>query len=410
MFKISFPFKTIRDVDVRDKIVLMRADYNVPLAADGTIADDLRIVSSVPTIQYLVDNGARLVIMSHLGRPKGQVNDKLSLRPVADRLERILGQPVKFITDCIGQAVSSGINELQSGQVALLENLRFYSGEEENDQSFARQIVDSVGAELFVQDGFGVVHRAHASTYAVAELLPSVAGLLLEREYVVLKTAIESPSRPLTAIIGGAKISDKMPLVKKFMETADNVIVGGALANNFIKHDGYNVGRSLTEGNVDNLVDQVEQDARQKVASNGGYHFVTPVDVAYSIDGSLDGATRLECDIDELPDGAIIYDAGPKTIELMSKIIQDSGTVVWNGTLGMAEYPQFANASAQVASILAGNNKITSVIGGGDTADFVRKWDERRGDSFTHVSTGGGASLELLSGDPLPGIEILARK
>lgn len=410
MSEVTFPFQTIRDVDVNGKTILMRADYNVPLNNDGSIADDFRITASVPTIKYLLERGARLAVVSHMGRPKGQVNDKYSLRHVAERLAEILGQPVGFVPDCIGYQVAEVMQNVASGQVILLENLRFYPGEEQNDIDFASQLIDAVGAELFVQDGFGVVHRPHASTDAVARLLPAVAGLLLEREYVALKTATESPRRPLTAVIGGAKISDKMPLVKKFLATADRVIVGGALANNFIKYDGHDVGGSLVEDGVDGLVDNVQTMAHQKFGADLSGCFVTPIDVAYSSDGTLDGAERHECGLDELPAGAVIYDAGQQTIDAIRPIIESSGTVIWNGTLGMAEYPQFATASAALAEVLASSSEIASIIGGGDTADFVRKWDSRGGASFTHVSTGGGASLELMSGDDLPGIEVLMRK
>lgn len=409
MASVDFPYKTIKDVDVQNKRILMRADYNVPLRADGAIADDFRITASLPTINYLLERGAQLVLISHLGRPKGQVNSKYSLAPVAERLSKALGRPVKFVDDCVGDEVVSATSQMQSGDVILLENLRFYPEEEQNDSSFARSLANDSGAELFVQDGFGVVHRPHASTAAITEILPAVAGLLLEREYVEIKSATDAPNRPLTTVIGGAKISDKMPLVRKFMQIADNVIIGGALANNFLKYDGHNVGDSLVEDGVADLVGSIEQEAKDKYGDELSEHFVLPVDVAVSETGSLD-APRVEVGLDDVASPAKIYDAGEKTIKIIEQTVANSGTVIWNGTLGMAEYPEFSRGSARLALTLAKNPQITSVIGGGDTADFVRSWDVLHGGSFTHVSTGGGASLELMAGDELPGIVALMKK
>lgn len=409
MASVDFPYKTIKDVDVQNKRILMRADYNVPLRADGAIADDFRITASLPTINYLLERGAQLVLISHLGRPKGQVNSKYSLAPVAERLSEALGRPVKFVDDCVGDEVISATSQMQPGDVILLENLRFHPEEEQNDSSFAQRLANDSGAELFVQDGFGVVHRPHASTVAITEILPAVAGLLLEREYVEIKSATDAPNRPLTTVIGGAKISDKMPLVRKFMQIADNVIIGGALANNFLKYDGHNVGDSLVEDGVADLVGSIEQEAKDKYGDELSEHFVLPVDVAVSETGSLD-APRVEVGLDDVASPAKIYDAGEKTIKIIEQTVANSGTVIWNGTLGMAEYPEFSRGSARLALALAKNPQITSVIGGGDTADFVRSWDALHGGSFTHVSTGGGASLELMAGDELPGIVVLMKK
>ena len=409
MASVEFPYKTVRDVDVQNKRVLMRADYNVPLNEDGTIADDFRIVASLPTINYLTERGAKVVLIAHLGRPKGQVNKKYSLAPVAQRLSELLNKPVAFVPDCIGEAVSNAADNMQSGQVILLENLRFHPEEEQNDAAFAEQLAKSSRAELFVQDGFGVVHRPHASTATITEILPSVAGLLLEREYVEIKSATDTPNRPLTAVIGGAKISDKMPLVRKFMQIADNVIIGGALANNFLKFRGYDVGDSLVEDNVTDLVKSIEDEAKDRYGEQLGERFILPIDVAVSETGSLHDP-RVERQLDDVHAPAVIYDVGEKTIREIERAAESSGTVIWNGTLGMAEYPEFSRGSARLALALAKNPQITSVIGGGDTADFVRGWDALKGGSFTHVSTGGGASLELMTGDTLPGIAALMPK
>ena len=409
MANVDFPYKTIRDIDVNGKQILMRADYNVPLNDVGEITDDFRIEASLPTINYLLERGCKLVIMSHLGRPKGQVNEKYSLKPVAKRLSEALNRPVKFAADCIGDDVAAMTQDLNSGEIVLLENLRFHPEEEKNDEEFAKQLAESSHAEIFVQNGFGVVHRPHASTAAITKYLPSVAGLLVEKEYVEIKSATDTPNRPLTAIIGGAKISDKMPLVRKFMEIADNVIIGGALANNFLKHDGYDTGDSLVEDGVDELVGSIEQSAKEKYGSDLGAHFILPVDVAVAESGSLNDP-RIEKNINDIHAPAVIYDIGEQTITAIEKTIAGSGTVIWNGTMGMAECEQFSRGSARIALTLAKNPQITSVIGGGDTADFVRNWDALKGGSFTHVSTGGGASLELMAGDTLPGIDALIRK
>ena len=403
---MSFPYKTIHDIDVKGKQILMRADYNVPLTDDGEISDDFRIEASLPTIKYLLERGAKLVIISHLGRPKGAPNPKYSLSAVADSLSTKLGQAVEFIDDCIGDKVRSQTKDLKPGQVVLLENLRFYPGEESNDQTFAKDLAADSHAELFVQDGFGVVHRAHASTAAVTEFLPSVAGLLLEREYTEIKKATDDPNRPLTAVMGGAKISDKIPLVEKFIDIADNIIIGGAMANNFLKYLGYDVADSLVEPDIDDTIKHIFDSAHAKFGADFDSRFKLPIDVAVAEHGDIDEA-RVELPIDAVNGRMKILDIGTKTIEQIDAVVAGSGTVIWNGTLGIAEKPDFAHGSARLAMALATHPQITSVIGGGDTADFVRNWDTLKGGSFTHVSTGGGASLELMAGDTLPGIAAL---
>lgn len=413
MTSVKFPYKTIEDISVEGKQVLMRADYNVPLNDDGTIADDYRIVASLPTIKYLTERGARVVIIAHLGRPHDQVELKYSLTPVAERLSRLLERPVRFVPDCIGAVVSAATRSMKPGEVVLLENLRFYPGEKKDDLEFARHLVESTHTELFVQDGFGVVHRAHASTSAITKLLPSVAGLLLEKEYTAIKSATDSPNRPLTTIIGGAKIADKMPLARRFIQIADNVVIGGALANNFFRRAGRDIGDSVADNGAeaDELVDQILADAKSKWGDKVKDHFILPSDVAISDDGSLtDDTPRHEVELSGVHSPAKIFDSGPKTMSELDELVTNSGTVIWNGTLGMAEYPNFAYGSARLALALAKNPRVVSVIGGGDTADFVRHWDSLNGGSFTHVSTGGGASLELMAGMNLPGICALEPK
>ena len=406
---MKFPYKTIRDVDVRDKQILIREGYDMPFNEDGTIADDFRITASLPTIKYLIERGAKVVLIAHAGRPKGERNEKYTLAQVAKDLSEKLGQNVKFINDCIGDVVSVATKKMSAGEVVLLENLRFYPGEEEDDRNFAHDLAKSSHAELFVQDGFSVVHRAHASTSAITEFLPSVAGLLLEREYVEIKAAVDDPNRPLTTIMGGAKISDKIPLVEKFINISDNIIIGGAMANNFLKFDGYNVADSLVDPDIDDTVGKILDHARAKFGNDFDDKFRLPVDVAISDDGDWHG-TRREISLEDLADidpESKIVDIGEKTIENAVAIIENSGTVIWNGTVGYAENPEFAHGSARIAMALATHPQVTSIIGGGDTVDFVRNWDALHGGSFTHVSTGGGAALELMAGDTLPGIAAL---
>ena len=403
-----FPYQTVRDIDVQNKQILLRVDYNVPLNGDGSIADDFRVEASLPTIQYLLEHGTKLVLISHLGRPKGKVDEKLSLKPIAENLSEKLGREVKFIPECIGDEVSTATKDMSPGEVILLENLRFHPGEEQNDRNFAQDLAKDSHTDLFVQDGFGVVHRAHASTAAITEFLPSVAGLLLEKEYTEIKSATDDPNRPLTAIMGGAKISDKIPLVQKFVQIADNVVIGGAMANNFLKFNGVNVASSLIEENQDDVISEIIDAAKGKFGNDFDEKFILPTDVAIAPFGDPN-EQRVEIDLTDNPlyGEAKIFDLGTKTIDQICSTIQQSGTVIWNGDLGIDSVPQFSHASSRVALELARNPHVVSVIGGGDTADFVRSWDSLNGGSFTHVSTGGGASLELMAGDTLPGVAAL---
>jgi len=402
---MAFFKRTIKDVPIDRKTVLVRADYNVPLNKEGEISDDLRIRASLPTIEYLLKHQAKVVIMSHLGRPEGR-DPRQSLEPVAARLAELLRRDVHFVDDCIGDKVSRAVKKVPYGSVVLLQNLRYYTEEEANDEAFAKHIATSTGARYFVQDGFGVVHRAHASTDAITHYVPSVAGLLLEREYTTIVGAMERPRRPLIAVMGGAKISDKITVIERFVDVADRIIIGGAMANMFLKYKGHPVGASMVEDGQEGVLEAIYQAATRKSGGHADEFIVLPTDVAVGKEVS-ETARRQDRGLDEVADDERILDVGSRAIETISEIVRGAGTVIWNGTLGYAELPEFAHGSARLALELATHREITSIIGGGDTADFVLKWDGGTGESFTHVSTGGGASLELMAGKKLPGVESL---
>ncbi len=403
---MSFFKLTIRDVPLENQIVLVRADYNVPLNKKGEIDNDLRIRASLPTIQYLLDHHCKVVVMSHLGRPEGR-DESLSLEPIGVRLSELIHHPVQFVDDCIGDRVIQAVKKAPAGTIVLLQNLRFYKEEEADDEVFAKKIATATGARYFVQDGFGVVHRAHASTHAITLCIPSVAGLLLEKEYTMLTSAMESPKRPLVAVLGGAKISDKIPFVERFVKVADKLIIGGAMANTFLAYKGFNMGASLFEADQNELLDKIYWAAGEKVGGDNIDEFIIlPTDVAVSKDPTPTATRQSVALADIKPDDKAL-DIGDESIEHMVKELDGAKTVIWNGTLGYAELPAFAHGSARLALTLATHPEITSIIGGGDTADFALKWDAQDGKSFTHVSTGGGASLELMEGEKLPGIESL---
>lgn len=393
------------------KVVLVRADYNVPLHEDGTIADDYRLTQSLPTIRYLAnERHAKIVICSHLGRPDGNIVKKFSLKPIAKHLQKLLGRPVTFLPECVGDKVSVAVKAMKQGDIILLENLRFHAQEEANDPIFARQLAADSHARYFVQDGFGVVHRAHASTSAITQFLPSVGGLLVEREYQHILGAIHDPKRPLVAILGGAKIADKIELIDRFISLADHIIIGGAMANTFLQYKGFNVGKSLVEPHEAGTIDRIYSDATQKVGAEKLDEFIVlPTDVAVATE-IHPRQPRKEVKLAQVHDQEIILDLGIHSIKTVEKLIKKAGTVIWNGTLGYAEAKQFMAASQHVAKALSHQPETISVVGGGDTADFVLDWDKKKGASFTHVSTGGGACLELMSGKKLPGVEALLDK
>jgi 3-phosphoglycerate kinase len=424
--------KTIRDIDLGGKKVLLRADYNVPLE-NGKISSDYRITKSLDTVRYLLDQGTKLIICSHLGRPDGKPEKSTSLKPVAERLSQLLEREVKFADDCVGSDASKAAEQLESGQVLLLENLRFHAEEEKNDEEFARKLASL--AEIFVQDGFGVVHRAHASTDAVTRFLPSVAGFLLETEVSTINGLMSEPKRPLMAIVGGAKISDKIVVLKKFIEIADFVAVGGAMANTFLLAKGIETGKSLAEPDDVPLAKEILEMADEKM-KNQQFVFYLPQDGVVATDMEnptntriVDWDTNIIADIEAYPKQPAreanhvkadekILDIGPFSASFIAGGIQMVQTVVWNGTLGVAEVNgknndpvgPFAHGTDLVMEALLGHfgHKPYVIVGGGDTAGYV----EERGltKAFNHVSTGGGASLELMEGKKLPGVEALLDK
>lgn len=403
---MKFFKQTINTVPLQGQTVLLRADYNVPLKADGTIDDDFRIRASLPTIKKLLADGCKIVVISHLGRPEGR-DPKLSLEPIAQRLADYLDESVRFVDQTIGDKVAMAIKRAPKRSVIVLENLRFYQEEEANAAKFAEQLAKSSGARYFIQDGFGVVHRAHASTAAITHYLPGVAGLLLEREYTTITTAMKAPKRPLVAVMGGAKVADKIDVITEFIKVADTIIIGGAMANTFLAYKGYQLGKSKVDADETATLDEIYAAATAKVGEAHVDEFIIlPTDLAVAQAISPDEPRR-NVQIDKLAADDIALDIGDKSIEAVIETVAKAGTVIWNGTLGYAELPQFAHGSARLALALATRPELTSIIGGGDTADFVLNWDARKGDSFTHVSTGGGASLELMAGEKLPGIESL---
>ena len=425
----SFYKKTIKDVPLQGRTVLVRADYNVPLTPEGKIHDDYRIRQSLPTIQYLLEQNCKVVICSHLGRPKGESDSKFSLEVVATRLQELLGTQVQFVPQSLGDAARQATAKAPLRSVLLLENLRFHPGEEADDPVFARRLATDSTASYFVQDGFGVVHRKHASTDVITQCLPGVAGLLIEKEYRAITEATEKPEHPLAiAMGGGAKVADKIDLIEKFIEMADVLVIGGALANTFLKfYVGFEIGKSVydNEPEAADYVARLMQQACNKwceqpnkgmgcecyTCQDCSAHLLLPVDVAVGkqIDSS---EPRREVRVGEVAADDYILDIGKESISRMVNLLEKSREVLWNGTLGYAEIAQFGYGSNFVAGTLASkHDQIRSVVGGGDTADFVIKWATSQGktieESFSHVSTGGGASLDLMAGKKLPGIEAL---
>ena len=391
--------KTVRDIDVAGKRVLMRVDFNVPLNAERHITDDTRIRAALPTIQYVLDHGAALILMSHLGRPDGKVVEKLSLTPVAKRLSELLGRPVEMTEDCIGSQIEAQARSLSAGQVLLLENLRFHPQEEKNDPAFARQLA-ALG-ELYVNDAFGTAHRAHASTEGVTRFLPGVAGFLMERELNFLGSALEHPQRPFAAIVGGAKVSDKIKVLERLTGMVDILLIGGGMANTFLKAEGYEIGDSLfEEGKVEMARDLLSMARRNTL------NLLLPVDVVVADRFAADAQHKVVA-ADGVQAGWRILDIGPATIEAFRATLADARTIIWNGTLGVAEWPAFAGGTDAIIDILAQRTRAgaTTIVGGGDSAAAVDA--AGAAEHMTHVSTGGGASLEFLEGRVLPGVAAL---
>jgi phosphoglycerate kinase len=388
--------QTIRDVEVQGKRVLIRVDFNVPLD-DGSVADDTRIRAALPTIQYLLDEGAMLILCSHLGRPKGQVVDGLKMDPVAVRLSELLAQPVTKLDDCIGPDVEAAVEAGKPGDVFLLENTRFHPGEKENDPDFAAQL--AALADLHVNDAFGTAHRAHASNVGVAQILPSVAGFLLKKEIEFLGNALADPQKPFVAILGGAKISDKIGVIENLLGQVDALLIGGGMANTFLKADDYDVAESLVEdGSLDTARALIER---------AGHKLVLPVDVTVADRFDADAFSQV-VSVAEVPPRWRILDVGPRTLELFHERLAGARTVVWNGPMGVFEFPKFAKGTEAVARMLAALPEATTIIGGGDSAAAVKR--SGLADKMSHISTGGGASLEFLEGKTLPGVAALQDK
>lgn len=397
---MNYNKKTVTDIDVRGKKVLLRCDFNVPQDKDtGAITDDKRIRAALPTVEYLLDNGAAVIACSHLGKPKGERKPALTLRPVAERLSALLGKPVQFTEDIVGPEARRKAAALQPGEILLLENLRFDPGEEKNDPAFARALADM--AELYVSDAFGTVHRAHASTAGVAAFLPAVSGFLIGRELDVMGKALEAPARPFVAILGGAKVSDKIAVIENLLQKADTIIIGGGMAYTFIKAMGYNVGTSLLEE------DKVGYAAdMMKKADEKGVKLLLPVDTVIADRFAGDADARV-VDVKSIPDGWMGLDIGGATAELFAQAIRTAGTVVWNGPMGVFEFEKFAEGTRAVAAAVAECGGV-SIVGGGDSAAAAEQLGFA--DKITHISTGGGASLEFLEGRQLPGVACLLDK
>jgi phosphoglycerate kinase len=391
--------KSVKDIDVKGKVVFCRVDFNVPMK-DGQVTDETRIRAAIPTIQYLSEQGAKVVLASHLGRPKGQVVEELRLNAVAEKLQELIGENVVKTDEAYGEAVKAEIAKLEEGGILLLENVRFYPGEEKNDPELAKAFADL--ADVYVNDAFGAAHRAHASTEGIAKHIPAVAGFLMEKELEVLGKALSNPERPFTAIIGGAKVKDKIGVIENLLNKVDNLIIGGGLAYTFIKALGHDVGKSLLEEDKVDLAKSFLDQAKEK-----GVNFYMPVDIVVADDFSNDANTQI-VSIDSIPSDWEGLDAGPKSREIYADVIKKSKLVIWNGPMGVFELDAFAGGTKAVGEALAEAKDTYSVIGGGDSAAAVEKFG--LADKMSHISTGGGASLEFMEGKELPGVVALNDK
>lgn len=392
--------KTIEDIEVFGKKVLCRVDFNVPLTEDGKVGDDKRIVAALPTVKYLLEHNAKVILCSHLGRPKGKIAPEFSLAPVADRLAELLpGVKVQFATDTIGESARKCISEMKNGEIVLLENTRFHKEEEANDPEFSKALASL--AEIFVSDAFGTVHRAHASTAGVADYLPAVAGYLIGKELSIMGEALENPVRPFVAILGGAKVSDKIGVITNLLSKCDTLLIGGGMAYTFYKAMGYEIGTSLLDaGSIELAANLIEEAKKQKK------QLLLPVDTVVAKEFKADSEYKT-VDSNSIPEGWMGMDIGEKTRALYVDIIKSAGTVIWNGPMGVFEMPVFAAGTAAIAEACA-ECKGTTIIGGGDSASAVKKLGYSK--KMTHISTGGGASLEYLEGKILPGVACLNDK
>lgn len=389
--------KTVRDIDVKGKKVIVRCDFNVPLK-DGVITDDNRITAAMPTVKYLLENGAAVILMSHLGRPKGTANKEFTLAPVAKRIAELLGQEVIFAQSdtVVDDNVKKMAAALKCGELMLLENVRFRPEEEKNGEDFSKQLASL--ADIFVNDAFGTAHRAHSSTAGIASFLPAVSGFLIEKELKFLGDALDNPKRPLVAILGGSKVSDKIGVIENLIEKADTIIIGGGMAYTFLKANGYNIGTSICEEEKLELAKSLQEKALDKDVM-----FMLPVDSVVGDEFKEDCKTKF-AGSSTMPDGWMGMDIGPDTVRLFAEAIKNAGTVLWNGPMGVFEFKAFENGTKQVAEALAKCSG-TTIVGGGDSAAAIKKFG--LSDKITHVSTGGGASLEFLEGKTLPGVDVL---
>jgi phosphoglycerate kinase len=391
--------KTVRDVDVAKKRVLVRVDFNVPMDRNSRITDDARIRACLPTLEYLMEQRARIILCSHLDRPGGKVVEELRLAPAARRLSELLDRPVKALNDCIGPQVESAVSGLQDSQIVLLENLRFYPQEEANDLKFAQNLARL--ADIYVDDAFGSCHRAHASIVGVAQYLPAVSGFLLQKELETLTGLAANPARPFGAVIGGAKLATKLGLLNNMMTKVNSLLIGGGMAATFLKSQGYGVGNSAVEnGQIEGVLDVV------KKAKSAGVELVLPRDFLVAEELKSGAATKT-VSMDKVPEGWVIADVGPKSVDAFSEVLEKCKTVFWNGPVGVFEIPEFAGATRSLAKVLA-DLKATTIIGGGSTAEAVQEVGLTN--KMSYVSTGGGASLELLQGKVLPGVAVLQDK
>lgn len=393
--------QTIQNIDIKDKRVLIRVDFNVPQDKEsGKITDDTRIVGALPTIQYALERGASVVLMSHLGRPKGKRVDAYSLKPVAERLAELLQRPVQFIPDSVGADVERSVSSLKSGDVALLENLRFYAQEENNDPDFAAQLAKL--GDVYVNDAFGTAHRAHASTEGIAHHLPAVAGFLMEKEILYLDETLSNPERPFVAVLGGAKVSDKIGVIKKLLEKVDCLLIGGGMSYTFLKAQGKQIGDSRLEADKMPLANELVEEAKKR-----NVQLLLPLDHIITNGFSDPDSEVKTVPAGQIPDGWEGVDIGPETAALFVQVLKGAKTVVWNGPVGVFEQKRFSKGSESVARAIASSDAV-SIIGGGDSAACVKGLG--LGDSMSHISTGGGASLEFMEGKILPGIAILKDK
>ena len=390
--------KTMKDIEVKGQRVFVRVDFNVPMA-DGVITDDTRIRAAIPTIEYLVEQGAKVILASHLGRPKGEVKEEMRLTAVGVRLAELIGKPVTKLDESIGKEVEKAVTNMQDGDILLLENVRFHAGEEKNDPALAEAF--SKLADVYVNDAFGAAHRAHASTEGIAKHVPAVSGFLMQKELDVLGKALSNPERPFTAIIGGAKVKDKIGVIESLLEKVDHLIIGGGLSFTFIKAQGYDIGKSLLEEDKIELAKSFIDKAKAK-----GVQLHMPIDAVVANEFSKDAETKI-VDVDAIPADWMGLDIGPKTAANYAEVIQNSKLIIWNGPMGVFEMDKFASGTKTVAEAMA-NTAGYTVIGGGDSAAAVEKFDVA--DKMDHISTGGGASLELMEGKELPGIVALNDK